>query len=275
MRATAARPGLAALCAAALVLSLVAGCISQASVPTATTLDMAITAAFLTDNAPPSGFGAAVQFAPVDKNLELLPHWHYSVSLSFVGTLDDGGDAMDGEIIADVYSNELVGERRVILRASGDAFAQDAQRNVEGVRLGNAFYFVDQNGVCSDVTNSENPRVADLTAGSLVGGVRLGSPTTTHRTVDDIQVWQYVFLPGDVDPPVLTLAEGGSARIASGELWIAPSLNAVKEYNITLEVSGAVIPVFQDQRPASGTLQATYRLEETMEPYNIAIPFGC
>lgn len=275
MCAKTAHPGLAALCAAALVLSLVAGCISEAAVPTATTLDMAITAAFLTDNAPPAGFGAAVDFAPVDKNLESLPHWHYSVSLSFAGTFDDGGEAMDGQITADVYSNELVGERRVILRASGDVFAQDAQRNVEGVRLGNAFYFVDQNGVCSDVTSSANPRVAELTAGSLVGGVRHGSPTTTHRMVDDVKVWQYVFLPGDVDPPVLSLSEGGSARIASGELWIAPALNAVKEYSITLEVSGAVIPVFQDQRPASGTLQASYRLVETMEPYNIAIPFGC
>jgi hypothetical protein len=274
MHATKAHPGLAALCAVALVLSLAGGCISDAAVPTATTLDMAITAAFLTDNSPPSGFSGPVQFAPVDKNLESLPHWHYTVSLSFEGTFDNG-EATRGVITADVYSNELVGERRVVLSAAGAVFAEDAQRDVEGVRLGNAFYFVDQNGVCNDVTSSDTPRVAELTAGSLVGGVRLGTPTTTHRTTDDVEVWQYVFLPGDVDPPVLTLAEGGSARIASGELWVAPSLNAVKEYSITLEVSGAIIPVFQEQRPATGTLKATYRLVETMQSYNIAIPFGC
>ncbi|MCC7207184.1 MAG: hypothetical protein IT323_07760 [Anaerolineae bacterium] len=273
MRAPKARPGLAACLAAALALSLVAGCASDA-VPTATTLDMALTEAYLTDNAPPPGFNTPVQFAPVDKNLDALPHWHYTVSLTFTGTFE-GGEATDGEIRADVYSNELVGERRVVLKASGSVFAEEARREVEGVRLGNAFYFVDQNGVCSDVTGSDNPRVAELTAGSLVGGVKLGTPTTTHRTVDEVEVWQYVFLPGDVEPPVLTLAEGGSARIASGELWIAPSLNAVKEYSITLEVSGAIIPVFQDQRPATGTLKATYRLVETMQPYNIAIPFGC
>lgn len=274
MRAPRAASGRAAFCAAALALSLVAGCVGNAAVPTATTLDMAITAAFLTDNAPPPGFSGPVQFAPVDKNLDSLPHWHYVVSLSFVGAFDDG-EATDGEITADVYSNELVGERRVVLKASGAVFAEDARRNVEGVRLGNAFYFVDQNGVCSDVTGSTTPRVAELTAGSLVGGVRLGTPTTTHRSVDDVEVWQYVFLPGDVDPPVLTLGEGGSARIASGELWIAPSLNAVKEYSITLEVKGAIIPVFQDQRPVTGTLKASYRLVETLQSYNIAIPFGC
>lgn len=265
-----------ALMALAMVCLIVAGCDTNEAVPTQASIEMALTAAFMTANAPPPGFTARVQFAPIDRNLEALPHWHYTVSLSFNGVYADTGEATDGTISAEVYSNEVVGERRVILTASGGAFGPTADRNVEGVRIGNAFYFVDQNGVCSTVTDDPGRRrVAELTAGSLIGGVRQATHTITNREVNGAQAWQFAFLPGDVDPPVLEMTQGGTVRIASGELWIAPALNAVVEYTITFEVSSVILPVFQGDRQLSGTLRASYRLVETLVPYNIAIPFGC
>jgi hypothetical protein len=237
---------------------------------------MAITAEFMTENAPPPGFDKGIAFAPIDRNLEALPHWHYVVSLSFEGDYADTQKATTGTISAEVYSNELVGERRVIIRAIGDAFGPSGARNVEGVRLGNEYYFVDQNGVCSKATDDPSRhRVAELTAGSLIGGVKRATHTYAHKTIESVPAWQFAFMPGDVDPPALEMTQGGKVNIASGELWVAPSLNAVLEYGITLQVQSVILPIFQADRQLTGKLQASYRLLETGVSYNIAIPFGC
>jgi hypothetical protein len=261
----------------AILLGIVA-CEGRA-VPTLMTIGMAQTAAYLTEVAPPPGF-ARVNFAPIDKNLDQLPHWHYVVSLSFSGTYADTGAKVSGLLRAEVFSNQITGERRVILRATGEIFAasgsSETARDVEGVRLGNDFYFVDQNGACSNAnTLPERKRVAELTAGSLIGGVRQADFTTTKRQNDSLEVLQYAFLPGNVEPPVLEMTQGGKVTIASGELWIAPSLRAVRSYSLTLNIDRVILPVFQAGRQLTGQLTASYNLVEVNTPYNIAIPFGC
>ncbi|HRE49587.1 MAG TPA: hypothetical protein PLD47_17820 [Aggregatilineales bacterium] len=259
-----------------MVALIAAGCLPRNDpLPTVANIPMGQTAAYLTQNAPPPGFGV-VNFAPIDKNLERLPHWHYLVSLSFEGTFADTKDPTTGTISAELFSNELAGTRRVVLRASGDAFGETAERNVEGVRLGNEYYFVDQNKTCSRATDDPNRRrVAALTAGELIGGIKVGTHMPTRREADGITVFQYAFLPGDVDPPVMQVAQGGSVTIASGELWIAPSLGVVRDYALTLTLRNVILPIFQGDRQLSGTLTVVYTLVEVDTAYSIAIPYGC
>jgi hypothetical protein len=252
---------------------LAAGCLSDTRVvPTASSLEMAQTAQYLTQNAPPPGFEHGVQFPRIDDNLSRQPSWRYTVMLTFDGVYADTQEKATGSVSAEIFGNELSGERRVILKATGAAFGA-AERNVEAVRISNDYYLVDQNKVCAKVTDSPADRkVADLTAGDLIGGVKNAVPLGERKTVGDFQVWEYTFLPNDVVVPAIALGEGGKMSIAAGDLWVAPSRNAVYEYTITLKVDNAIM---QGNRQLTGQVHAAYKLIETGVPYNIAIPNGC
>ncbi len=257
------------------VIVVLAACTPPPAIPTQTNIEMAQTASFQTENAPPPGFDV-VSFAPIDKGLEALPHYHYTVSMRFEGVFADNQQPAEGTLSAEVYANPISAERRVILRASGTAFELAAARNIEGVRLGNAFYFVDQNGVCSPATDDPNRRrAAELTAGDLVGGVGKGTPTYGRKSEGGLNVWQYTFTPADLTLPQIAMTQGGQVRVASGELWAAPSLNVAWQYALTLEIESVIVPVFQNNRQLTGRLFVDYTLIETGTPYNIAIPFGC
>ncbi len=265
----------AALALCLIACLLVVGC-EAPPLPTQSSFEMVQTADFLTQNAPPTGFDQGVRFAPIDRNLEALPHWHTLLIIRFEGFFAGTTEAVSGSLSAEIFSNQISGERRVVLRAEGDAFALTDGRNVEGVRLGNAFYFVDQNGVCSLVTDEPNRRrVAELTTGDLIGGVRQARHTYARKTAREMALWQYGFLPSEVDLPLIEPTQGGRVSIASGDLWLVPSLNAVADYTLTLRLDSALVPIFQGSKQLSGTLTITYTLLESGIPYNIAIPFGC
>jgi len=254
---------------------LVAACEAQA-LPTQTTLEIAQTAAFITQNAPPAGFDQGVRFLPIDRNLDALPHWHTQLIIRFDGFFAGSTQPISGTLTADIFSNQLSGERRVVLRAEGDAFALTDGRNVEGVRLGNTFYFVDQNGRCSVVTDDPNRRrVAELSVGDLIGGVRFAQHTYGRKTARDMALWQYGFVPSDIELPLIMPTQGGAINILSGDLWIVPRLNAVADYTLTLRLESALVPIFQGDKQLSGTLTIAYSLLESGTLYNIAIPFGC
>ncbi len=255
-----------------LLCLLLAGCLSGPQpIPTASNIEMAQTAMYLTQNAPPPGFDH-VAFPRIDDNLSNLPSWRYRVSLSFDGVYSGTKDPAKGLISAEIYGNELGGQRRVILTASGTAFG-GVERNVEGVRISNDYYLVDQNKVCTKVNETPADRaVADLSAGSLIGGVRKADSLSAKKTTNNLQVWEYAFLPEDVVPPTIELAQGGKLTIAAGDLWILPSSNAVYEYTITLNVENAIV---QGSRQLTGQVRAAYQLIETGVSYNIAIPYGC
>lgn len=265
------------ICAALLVCALLAaGCEREPAIPTQTDLSMVETAAFLTQNAPPPNFQDNVQAAPIDKNLDSQTNWHYQAVLSFDGMFADTRKAIKGTIEVEVW-NDQIGERRVVVQASGDALGLAGARRVEGVRISNTYYFVDQNNVCSIATdNPDRKRVAELTAGNLIGGVRRATAMNTPlREADGLKVWEYRFLPSDVDSPEIEMTQGGQVSIASGQLWIAPSLNAVYEYALTLNVDSIIMPIFQGSRQLTGKVQISYRLVQHGTPNNISIPFGC
>lgn len=256
---------------------LLSGCVTPGAIPTVANIDAAGTAQILTLNAPPPGFRDIVQFPKVDDNLASLPSWHYTVTLTFDGVFSGTTDKAVGSITAEVFSNELVGERRVLLKASGAAFGLKADRNVEGVRISNDYYLVDQNKVCSKVTNDQTSRnVAELTAGSLIGGVNRARPTGERKTVTQgnvkVDAWQYSFLPGDVNPPAIDLSDGGKMTVASGDFWVVPASKAVLEYSITFNVENSLL---QGDRQLTGQVRAAYTLVETGAQYNISIPYGC
>lgn len=263
----------ARLLACLLIAALTAGCLpAPKPIPTVTTLEMLQTAQYLTQNAPPPGFERSVQFARIDDNLANVPSWHYLVSLSFDGVYADSQDKTKGSITAEIFSNELSGERRVILKASGSVFGS-SERDVEGVRISNDYYLVDQNKVCAKVNDAPaESKVADLSAGSLIGGVKNATPVGERKTVNNFKVWEYTFLPEDVVPPALDLSKGGKFTIAAGDLWVSPADKAVYEYNITLNVENAIL---QGGRPLTGQIRAAYQLIETGTTFNIAIPYGC
>ena len=108
---------------------------------------------------------------------------------------DGTQDKAQGSLTADVYSNELASERRVILQAAGSAFSLNVDRNVEGVRISNDYYLVNQNRVCAKVTDPKDRDVADLTASGLIGGIRKAVPLGERKTVDKIDVWEYPSCP--------------------------------------------------------------------------------
>jgi hypothetical protein len=256
-----------------LLAALAAGCLpAPKPIPTVTTLEMLQTAQYLTKNAPPPGFEQGVQFPHIDDHLADVPSWHYVVSLSFDGVYADSNEKATGQISAEIFSNEVSGERRVLLKASGAVFGVGV-RDVEGVRISNDYYLVDQNKVCTKVTDSPaDSKVADLSAGSLIGGVKNATPVGERKTDNNFKVWEYTFLPEDVVPPALDLSKGGKFTIAAGDLWVSPADKAVYEYNITLNVENAVL---QGNRPLTGQIRAAYQLLETGTAYNIAIPYGC
>src|SRR5579859_1172171 len=172
--------------------------------PTVASLEMVQTAVALTQNAPPPGF-AEIAFPQIDDNLSKHPAWHYTVQLSFDGVLADSAQAEQGRIFADVYSNELTGDRRVLLKASGEAFGLNQGRDVEGVRVGEDYYLVDSNKVCTKIQNpGSEKQVADLAAGALIGGIKKATPSGHRKNDRNTDVWEYTFSPDAVIvPPVV------------------------------------------------------------------------
>ncbi len=241
--------------------------------PTVANVQAGQTAIYLTKNAPPPGFEQSVQFPQIDANLSNLPGWHYTVGLYFDGVFAGTSDRAQGSLNADVSSNELSGDRRVLLKASGAAFGLQQDRNVEGVRLGNDYYLVDANKVCTKIAQpGTSQQVADLKAGTLIGGVKLATPMGERKTDNKVDVWEYSFTPENVIPPTLQIGSAGKLTVAAGDLWVAPSVKGVWQYTITLDAENVLL---QGDRPLTGQIRATYQLIETGVQYNIAIPYGC
>lgn len=259
-----------------LLLLSVAACQPDRTVPTVASIEGLSTEAFLTEQAPPPAYHK-VAFERIDANLSLLPAWHHRVTLEFEGTTtataSQPATPLTGMISADVYANELRGEKRVVLNVAGAAFNADPQGStVEGVRIGNDYYVVNPNKICTVAKDAANRRITELTASALIGGVKQATFTYNQREINARRAWEYAFTPGNVVPPIVELREGSSMTIASGTLWIAPSTNAVAEYRITFNITNVSI---QGSPPLDGVVRVFYELKETGDMFNISIPFGC
>ncbi|MBX3065991.1 MAG: hypothetical protein KF726_23635 [Anaerolineae bacterium] len=246
-------------------------CQGERAVPTVASIDALSTEVFLTEQAPQPAF-QRVAFERVDKGLDSLPAWHAAVTLNFEGKFTGSETDASGTITADLYSNELSGEKRVILHVEGSAFAEPEASTVEGVRIGNSYYLVNQNKICTSSNSAGSDHPTELTAGALIGGVKDAQFKYNVQQLNGRRVWEYEFTPGNVVPPPVTLRDGGTITIASGTLWVAPEVAAVAKYEITYNITNASV---QGSQPLTGQLRALYELKETGTLFNIAIPFGC
>ena len=249
-------------------------------VPTIASFDTLPTALFLTQNAPPPGFGE-VNFDPVDLHLSDRQGWTYAVTGSFEGTFDASGQPASGTLDMQVQSNELGQTRRVVLEINGNAFlANEALLQLEGVRWSNDYYLVDVNGRCTVDEGGAmgGAAIADLSAGQLIGGVRRAVPTGHRLEIEGIPAWQYTFVPGDARLPAIHLRTDSTTAL-SADLWIAPSYNAVLRYEVTATVQKVHL-LWVDQAAASTVSGTLYLRYEVNIPAlgvlpNISVPHGC
>ncbi len=264
------------LCLALCVVLLTACDLNPApgALPTVSSLEMAGTAVYLTQNAPPIGFEQSVTFPALDSRLTSLPSWNASLKLTFDGIFATTQQKTAGKLDAQIYSSELTSARRVVFSASGTAFGVTDDRAVEAVRLGNDYFLVVQSSkVCGKVTDAPSRKIADLTAATLLGGIKHAVPTGQHDTINKLAAWEYSFLPDDVTLPILNTGDGGNFTVAAGDLWVAPSVNAVVRYSLTINVEN--VTLLQSDQPVTGQLRVGYELHEIGAQYNITVPFGC
>ncbi len=250
---------------------------SQAPIPTVVDLTTLPTSIFLTDNAPPQGFGV-INADPIDVNLGAYQGWTYTITGHFAGTFDTTGETAEGQFLATVQANELGQTRRVVLEAEGAAFLLDAALlQLEGVRWSNDYYVVDINGRCTHDQQS-GTAIADLGASQLIGGVSYAVPTGHRKDIAGIPAWQYTFAPDTVRLPALHQT-ADSAIILGADLWFSPDKNAVLVYEVSATVEHVYL-LWADQasgNTVSGTLYLRYELtvaELDVQP-NISIPNGC
>lgn len=257
--------------------SLIAGCGGSAGdntiVPTVADINVLPTSIFLTENAPPAGFGQ-VTFDPIEARLNERRGWSYTITGSFDGTFDDSGEPATGILTIQVWANELGEARRVVLEVEGSALSPDELgRRIEGVRLSNDYFIVDTNGVCT-VGGEGATVIADLSAGQVIGGVTTAVPTGHRAEIEGVPAWQYTFAYGNIRLPAIH--RDSSSQVAlEADLWIAPSLNAVLRMEMTMSVQA--VRVLWSEQAVSGTLNLNYQLNMSdfdRQP-NISVPHGC
>ncbi|MBN1202089.1 MAG: hypothetical protein JXJ20_09560 [Anaerolineae bacterium] len=246
---------------------------SDQPVPTVADINQLPTSIFLTENAPPPGFGE-VAFNPIDANLSDRQGWTYTATGRFEGTFAGTDEPAEGTFEAQVWANELGEARRVVLQIEGVALSPEEKLlTLEGVRLSNDYYIVDNNGQCT-VGGDSASVIADLSAGQLIGGVVRAVPTGHQQAIDGMQTWQYTFALQDMRFPAVHV--GADSRVTpEADLWIAPEINAVLLFEATLTVEN--VRILSAERPVSGTLYLRYELSVTdldVLP-NISIPHGC
>lgn len=256
-------------------LSGLVGCLptDEPPVPTVAQIDTLPTALFLTQNAPPAGFGE-VSFDPIDANLSSLEGWAYRITGSFSGTFTTSGDPASGDFEIDVWANERGEARRVTLQVRGAALSPDAAgRRLEGVRLSNDYYTVDTNGVCT-VGGESASIIADLSAGQIIGGVSHAVPNGFRQEIEGIPAWNYSFAPEDARLPAVHQGADSTVTLTP-TLWIAPDYNAVMSYDLRLVVEN--VRILWAEEPVSGTLKMRYELDSDAlhDLPNISIPNGC
>lgn len=263
----------------ALLLLMSAAACSRADAvfPTPMDINVRATEIVLTENAPPAGFDT-VSFETIDANLTRLPGWYYEASLSFNGVFARTPRATEARTELAVWYNQVANARRVVANVSGDllgeldAEAQAPAINYEAVRLGPDVFLV-RDGLCLTGPDSDIVAAADLSAGSLLGGVEQGRSMARRSTINGAQVWRYDFTLDDMRLPGISLGETGRILNMAGELWVSPQHEAVIRYYVNMEVDNAF--VLGSDLPVTGTVALRYDLYEVGQVPNISVPFGC
>lgn len=255
-----------------LLCVLLAGCRETGPdvLPTLAEPDAIATSLVLTQYAPPPGFDT-VAFPRIDANLNLLAGWRYEMTFAFNGVYARTTRAAATTTSASVTFNQLGSARRVVTTIDDDLEEASDPLQYEGVRLGPDTFLV-RNSAC--VRGGEQAELlADLSAGDLLGGVRVAQTAAQIATINGEQVWKYNFTFDDLVLPTLRFTSESVVRSLSGELWVAPQHQAVVRYYLTMEVEN--VGILQQTLPVSGTIALRYDLYEVGTVPNIVVPFGC
>ncbi len=234
------------------------------------------TAQFMTENAPPEGFREAVAFPLIDSSLRELSSWRYTLLVQFEGVFARTPRETSARTNIAVWFEQLGSARRVVVESAGELLRLDEGTRYEAVRLGPDTFFV-QGDQCQAARQPDTATAADLQAGDLIGGVNRATPTGRRALLDGTEAWEYVFSQGDVNLPFFRLADGGYIEAMTGEIWVAPQLNTVVRYYLTLDIQSGVLLLTESdaQLPVSGRLIIRYDLSDIGEPQNITVPYGC
>lgn len=239
-------------------------------------LDALATSQFMTRNAPPEGFRETVSFPMIDDRLTNVSNWRYELVLSFDGTYTGTPRPVSAETRMKVWFNDLGPERRVVIEGEGELFGQEEGIVIEAVRLGTNTFLI-RDGTCLGEAGGDAALVADIRAGTLVGGVIRGVPPGHNATINGEQVWRYDFTINDLNLPQLDFGTQGRILDMRGELWVAPEHNTVIRYYLTLEIENVLIRLSaaENPLPVSGLLVVQYELYDIGKNPNITKPFGC
>ncbi len=252
---------------------LLAGCNrgqTIADIPTPASIESLGTANALTAVAPPEGFRDSVSFPEVDANLQKLLGGRYLVTLEFNGVFTSTPRTTNAKATAEVWFNQSGSARRVVVDITGELLGK-TDNNFEAVRLGNDSFLV-QNKECV-TAGSDAVTAAGLRAGTLVGGVKKATPAGEKATLNGQESFKYNFISADLNLPSIKLSDGGTVEATGGELWVAPSLNAVIRFYVNLNVTNAII--FDRALPVDGQVILRYDLYDVGQITNIAVPNGC
>ncbi len=240
-----------------------------ADIPTPASIESLGTANALTAVAPPEGFRDSVSFPDVDANLQKLLGGRYLVTLEFTGVFTSTPRTTNAKATAEVWFNQS-GSRRVVVDVTGELLGK-TDTNFEGVRLGNDSFMV-LNKECAN-TGADTVTAAGLRAGTLVGGVKKAIPAGEKATLNGQEAFKYNFTSSDLNLPSIKLSDSGTVEATGGELWVAPTLNAVIRFYVNLNVTNAII--FDRALPVDGQVILRYDLYDVGQITNIAVPNGC
>lgn len=259
-----------------IALALLAACTGQRgqrveNLPTPAQIDRLATASYLTQNAPPPDYRGSVSFPQVDARLNEIAGGHYIVHLEFNGVFAGTPRQTNATANAEIWFRQVGSARRVIVRTAGELIGKKEDDAFEAVRLGPDAFLVRENACLAKVPDAET--AADLSAGTLVGGIVTAQPTGLRATINNLDSWQYSFSVTDLRLPSIKPSEEGLIEMASGELWVAPKYNAVSRFYVNLNVKDAII--FDRKLPVTGQVILRYDLYDADSQPNITVPFGC
>lgn len=265
-------------------ISSIAACTSSPAddqpLPTLVDLTKHPTYQFLTQQAPPQGFGVLQTLGAVDNTLRSQTGWTYTVTATFDGIYDVSGDPVSGTLDLQVQGNEPSRQRRVILSAEGGVFLPDeGLLQIEGVRFSNDYYMVDVTGVCTSDQGGQmaEAAVADLGAENVIGGVTLAIPSGQQQDIGGLRAWQYTFAPEHMTLPAIHRRTDSRVEVQA-DLWFAPAVNATLLYEVTANVARVhLLWADQTESTVSGTLYLRYELDIPALGVlpNISVPHGC
>jgi hypothetical protein len=257
------------------IMALLAGCggtgpATPLPLPTLITPERYATDVFLTQNAPPPGFGV-VAYPAIDAGLEQVNGWHAQAEVVFEGVVDATGEPASGMWTIDIWYDRISLGRRVVYVQRSSGMGQAPEVAFEAVRLGDDAFMVTE-ALCIARGDDEARSAAALQVGELFG-VANASATGHQAVINGQPVWGYDFDMEDILLRNVSFADGGGIQGWTGELWVAPDPGAVIRYYMTLDLTNAL--VFGGEQTLSGALLIRYDLLDVGSAPAIAIPFGC